>query len=137
MVVRVRVALWAKKGREVRVPALLNAGYEAEEPELVLPEEIARKLGLFPELPEGSRVVDYLTVGRGRVRGYLVPKALQVRVLTKDRVQGPVNVNVAIVPEEEEAILSDKLIDALDMVIERAGEGLWRFRDEEKVRKSL
>lgn len=137
MAVRVRVALGAKKGKEVKVPALLNAGYEVEEPELTVPEETARKLGLFPKLPKGSRVVDYLTVGRGKVRGYLIPKALQVRVLTKDRIKGPVSSNVAVVPGEEEVILSDKLIDALEIVIEKAGEGLWRFGDEKKIRRSL
>ena len=136
MVVRVRLELRSKKGKTVRTSALLNAGYEVEEPEVTIPERIAEGLGLFPELPKGSKIVDYLTVGRRSLRGYLIPKALEVRVLTRDRVAGPVIPNVAIIPEEDEVILSDKLMDALEIVIERAGEGLWRFGDEKGIRKS-
>jgi hypothetical protein len=37
---------------------------------------------------------------------------------------------------EVEVLISDKLADELMIVIERAGEGIWRFRDENILRKS-
>jgi hypothetical protein len=81
--------------------------------------------------------MEYMTAGRGRVKVCFIPRALEVRVLTEDRTTDPAESDAARLPGEEEVILSDKLIDALEIVIERAGEGLWRFRGEEKIRKSL
>jgi hypothetical protein len=37
---------------------------------------------------------------------------------------------------EVEVLISDKLADELMIVIERPGEGIWRFRDENILRKS-
>ena len=39
-------------------------------------------------------------------------------------------------PHEREVIISDKLASALKIAIEDIGEGIWRFRDEQKLRKS-
>jgi len=37
---------------------------------------------------------------------------------------------------EVEVLVSDRLTDELMIVIEKPGEGLWRFRDEKIERKS-
>jgi len=50
--VRVRVRLRAGD-REVVAAALANSGYEAEEPEVVVPVRVAERLSLYPELPRG------------------------------------------------------------------------------------
>ena len=44
----------------------------------------------------------------------------------------------AISDKEDEVLLSDKLIGALNIALERPGEGLWRFADEptSKTRKT-
>jgi len=135
MAVRLKVKL-RSEGGEIYAVALANAGYEVEEPEVTLPEETAKTLGLLPELPKGAKIVEYATVGGGKIKVYWIPKAVEVSVVTEDRTVGPVLSNVAIVAGESEVILSDKLIDALEIVIEKAGEGIWRFRGEQKLRKT-
>mgnify|MGYP000701642243 CR=1 FL=1 len=45
MVVRVKLKIKSKKG-EVITKALINSGYESEEPEILVPVNIARNLGL-------------------------------------------------------------------------------------------
>jgi hypothetical protein len=135
--VRVKVKIKSfEEEKSIETLALVNAGYESEEPEITIPERVARQLGFFPELPKNSEVIDYFTVGGKIVRGYAIKKAAEVYVITDDRTKGPSVANVTIIPEEEDVILSDKLIDSLEIVIEKAGEGLWRFRDEKKIRKS-
>jgi len=44
--------------------------------------------------------------------------------------------NAVISHTEVEVLISDKLADELMIVIERPGEGIWRFRDENILRKS-
>ncbi|MEM3506863.1 MAG: hypothetical protein QXT31_04350 [Candidatus Bathyarchaeia archaeon] len=46
------------------------------------------------------------------------------------------NIVLTIAPGEDEILLSDKLIDALDIEFIKPGEGLWRFRDDKTLRKS-
>ena len=41
-----------------------------------------------------------------------------------------------IIEGEREVLMSDKLISSLGIVIEDAGKGLWRFKGENKIRKS-
>jgi len=55
LVVRVRVRLNAKGSRSLETSAIANSGYESFEPEIVVPETVAERLGLFPELPRGQR----------------------------------------------------------------------------------
>jgi len=42
-----------------------------------------------------------------------------------------VEASTVITPGEDEVILSDRLIDALGIVLLRPGEGIWRLADEE------
>jgi hypothetical protein len=135
MVVRVRVRLTSSEGEVVTV-ALANSGYEAEEPEVVVPTRVAERLGLYPRLPANSEVREYRGVGGGVVNTFLVRGLVGVSVLAGDKEVGPVAVTVVITPGEDEVILSDKLMDALGIVLLRPGEGLWRLADEELVRKS-
>ncbi|KPV62264.1 MAG: hypothetical protein AOA65_1961 [Candidatus Bathyarchaeota archaeon BA1] len=98
LVVRVRVRLKPVKGRlhaSIETAAIANAGYESDVPEVVIPELLAERLGLFPELPSGTRIEAYQTAG-GEVRVHYIPDALETSVLTEDRVEGPVLIGVAI-----------------------------------------
>jgi len=47
-----------------------------------------------------------------------------------------VRVSVVIMEGEKEVLLSDKSISALQIVLEDIGKGIWRFKKEEKLRKS-
>ena len=50
---------------------------------------------------------------------------------------GPRAMVVSIVPGEDEVLLCDKAIDALEIELVKPGKGLWRFRGETALRKSV
>ena len=137
MVIRVRVKLKSKGGESLETSAIANSGYESFEPEIVIPESLASRLNLFPKLPSGARIEEYRSIG-GVTRIYYVPDAVEVSIVTNDRAEDPRVAGVAISDKEDEVLLSDKLIDALNIALEKPGEGLWRFVDEppSKTRRS-
>lgn len=137
MAVRVKIRMRALKGKgeKVNTIALVNAGYESEDPEITIPIRLAEKLGLWPELPRGSRIEEYGSVA-GIVKLYWIPDCVQVQILTKEKVTKSIKSHAAISEFEREVLLSDKLVGALGIVIENVGIGHWRFPREKKVRKS-
>ena len=125
----VRVEIRADE-EAVLTAALLNSGYEVEEPEIHLPSSLAGRLGLRAGASE-----EYATVGarvRAKIMGYV-----QVRVVAADRSSAWVRAKAVSVEGENEVLLSDKLIDALGIEPVRPGRGLWRFSDEEGLRTSV
>ena len=82
MAVRVKVKLEVR-GREVITSALANSDFEAEEPEVVLPLRVAEKLDLYPKLPSGTVVEEYVGV-------------LKVYVVCEDRVKGPIGATTIV-----------------------------------------
>ena len=139
MVVRTRVKIKALKGKEgktVETVALINAGFESEEPEIIVPVRLAEELGLWPQLPQGTEIETYEVAGGGKVRTYRIEGALETQVITEGAASDPVKTTAAIVEGEREVILSDKAISAHQMVLEEVGAGIWRFRGEAKTRQS-
>ncbi len=132
MRVRLRVRS-LRSGTEVVTSALVNSGYEAETPQLLIPRRLAVELGLWPP-PEDAYLVEVGTAG-GPVRNYLVPRAAEVYVEAEDRVVGPVKCDVMISNLEYEVLISDKLGGELGLVILDL-RGKWRFSDEDKVRET-
>ena len=133
MLVAVRVKLRIrslKSGREVLTSALVNSGFEAETPQLLIPRRLAIELGLWPP-PEDAYLIEVGTAG-GPVRNYLVPRAIEVYVETSDRVVGPVTCDAMISHLEYEVLISDRLGGELGIVILDL-RGKWRFRDEDNV----
>lgn len=127
MAVRVRVKI-ESGGRKLETSALVNTGFETETPQLLLPEAAARKLGLSIE---GAERKEYVSVG-GVVRLYKSPS--QVKVCVSG---GPeVRAEAIISPFEEEVLISDKLIDALGIVLENVARGTWRLEGETEARES-
>ena len=100
--------------------------------------EVAEKLGLYPKLPSGTVVEEYAGVGGFKVSTFRVPGVLKVYVVCEDRVKGPIRATAIITPGESEVILSDRVLDALGIILIRPGEGLWRFNDDslDTVRRS-
>ncbi|MCE4613739.1 MAG: retroviral-like aspartic protease family protein [Desulfurococcales archaeon] len=134
MAVRVRLRIKSlETGRSVETPALVNSGFEAESPQVLLPQSLARRLGLWPPPPD-ARLVEVGTAG-GPVRNYMVPGAVEVSVVTPDRVRGPVRSDVMISNLEYEVLISDQLGSALGIVILDL-RGKWRFSDEGVVRET-
>lgn len=131
MAIRVKLKIVSKLGGEALTSALVNSGFEAETPQLLIPRSLALKLNLWPPPPE-AQLMEVGTAG-GPVRNYFVPKALQVWVETEDRKVGPVECDVMISLLEYEVLISDKLGGELGIVILDL-RGKWRFSDEDKVR---
>jgi hypothetical protein len=137
MAVRVRLRLRSKTSQEtIETSALVNSGFEAESPQLLIPTSLARRLSLYPPPPTSS-IIEIGTAG-GPVRVFLVRETLQAWVTTGDREVGPKLVDVLISPTEEEVLISDVLAEEFGIVILAAGSGKWRFIDDppDKVRYS-
>ena len=134
----VRLRLMLKTGSsKASLTALANSGYEAEEPEILVPVSQARRLGLWPKLPDNVEVEHYSTAG-GIVKMYKIPNYGKAMVEEKDRHSAEINCTLVISEHEEEVLLSDKLLDALKIALVKPGAGLWRFQDDPptKLRKS-
>jgi len=132
--VRVRLRVRCPRtGREAVTSALVNSGFEAETPQLLLPRGLAAKLGLWPP-PDDAYLVEVGTAG-GPVRNYLVPRSVEVVVETSDRRVGPVLCDVMISNLEYEVLISDRLGGELGIVILDL-RGKWRFSDEDAVRET-
>jgi hypothetical protein len=114
---------------------LVNSGFEAIKPQLVIPLRLAEELGLWPT--SDAKEEDYGTAG-GRKRFFVVPDALKVCVITEELKSYEVTSDAVISDIEEEVLISDKLGGKLAIAIEDLGEGLWRLKSDkrEKVRKS-
>jgi len=68
--VRVKLKIKSlKTHREIVTSALVNSGYEADTPQLLLPRRLAAELGLWPP-PDDAQLVEFETAG-GPVRVYL------------------------------------------------------------------
>jgi len=137
MGVRVRVKLenLIRKNKVVITSALVNSGYEARHPEICLPKTLAEKLGYYP-LPEKAVPVSVRTSG-GIVREVFVPGAIKVTLLSNEGNElGSVVADVSISEFENEVLISDALASALKIAVEDFFLGLWRLKDEKKIRHS-
>ena len=131
LVVRVRIRIKSRFGGEVVTSALVNSGFEAETPQLLIPRTLAARLGMWPP-PLEAQLIEVGTAG-GPVRNYFIPRAAEVYVETEDRRVGPVECDIMISLLEHEVLISDVLGDELSIVI-LSLRGKWRFSDEEKIR---
>lgn len=133
MAVRVKLRINSRYGGEALTTALVNSGFEAETPQLLLPRSLASILNLWPPPPE-AQLIEVGTAG-GPVRNYIVSRALQVYVETEDRRVGPIECDAMISLLEYEVLISDMLGGELGIVILDL-RGRWRFADEDKVRST-
>ena len=106
----VRVRIRGRRGA-VTVPALVNSGFEAEEPEMILPPELADELGLTT-----SGIAHY------RVAGAVARRAPGFRIPSRWNCwsrEGGVRIRAlaTVLPGESEVIISDRLVSELGIVI--------------------
>jgi len=134
VVLRLRVRM-SYGGKCVEGLGIANSGFAGREPELTLPQELAREL-----LGERSSVV---LVERTLADGskVLFPKLvepLDVYLAAEDRVEGPVRA-YAYATRGRFILLNDALLSALRVAIIDPLEGVWCFRDElgKRERKGL
>lgn len=130
MAIRLRIRLSSIMGKTVVTKALITTGYETQEPEVLIPRNVAEELELIPKLPSGSQVVDYRLADGTVTKLILIPNAVKVWVVESDREVGGIMAHVAVSDRADEALLSDKLSSRLGIVILDIGDGLWCFRDE-------
>ncbi len=130
---RVRVKVGS---RVEEAPALANSGYSSETPQLLVPVELARRLGLWP--PEGAEETVFETAG-GPLRVWVLPGAASVTVAEPDATSPEVVTDIVISQLADEPLLSDALISELGIALEDPKRGLWRFRWEppDKTRRSV
>lgn len=121
--------------KSIEKVALINSGYEAPSPQLLIPISVAKQLGLWP--PEGAFEVEFETAG-GILRAWLYPRIGRVKVLYEGGESKEVNVDIVVSPIASEPLISDALAEELEIAVESFGKGFWRFRWEPKevVRKS-
>jgi len=115
----IRIPVILRKGQvEVRVKALLNTGFETDEPVVVVPYDIALNLGLKP-----SSKTTYLGPGSIIGEAYL---AGEVEVIVEsDNIRRSVKAYAVIEPKESEVVLSDKAIAELGIVIDLKNSKWW------------
>jgi len=132
----VRLKLRIRVGdRAVEAVALLNSGYEAPTPQLLIPVSLAHELGLWP--PTNAVDVELDTAGCP-LRAWLYPRTASVKVLAEDAGSREVLTVIVVSPLADEPLISDMLAEELEIAVESFGRGLWRFRWESsgKLRRS-
>ncbi len=115
------------KGRRASVvtSALVNTGFESEEPELVIPEKLSEVLELM-----GSAIARFRAVARLEASGMRVDERITVELMVEDRDPVVAQANVTILPGEDEVIISDRLASELRIVILDPYGGSWCLSDE-------
>lgn len=124
MAVRVKVRI-ELAGKTIECVAIANSGYEAEDPEIVLPLPLVRDV--IPR--RNMRGVKY-TVAGGREEKFWFAGNAKVTVLCPDRVSPGILTGVIVADGESQAILNDSFLSAVGLVIQDARKGSWRFKDD-------
>ncbi len=135
MVVRVKVSLEIE-GKTVEVSAIALSTSESKEPQIIIPVELAKALGIWPS--------DSVSEGRfikvdGEARVWKYPSTCRVRVVADDIETPAIDAELLISEDVSEVILNDKLVSELGIALEDVSRGLWRFRWEstDKIRRSV
>jgi hypothetical protein len=119
--VRVRVKLKSLEEESwIETSALINSGYEADKPEVVIPLALARSLNLSLS---GATLEERATpIGSGELR-YL-GEALELKVSCEERETKAYRVHVLVSEYEHEILISDYLAGELGIAVEDLREGL-------------
>ena len=137
MGVRVRTKIRSLRNDSyLEVNSLLNTGFETGSPHILVPIRVGELLKFWPHLPDGAEVKAYETAG-GMTRMYEVPNSVEIQVLAEDKTSDVVKCDLIISEIEREVLLSDMTIDKLEIIIESPAKGLWRFKDDSKVKGSV
>ena len=66
MAVRVRLKIW-REDKVLETVALVNSGYEADSPQLMIPISLAKALGIWPPPPDSKEEIFETAGGSSRV----------------------------------------------------------------------
>ncbi|MEM2740474.1 MAG: hypothetical protein QXQ29_06715 [Candidatus Bathyarchaeia archaeon] len=126
MALRVKLRIRGSRN-SITASALVNTGFEAEEPQLVIPIKLAEALSL---MNLQASIEDLSVAGGGRISGYRLEECINVELILEDREPVRAEAVATILPGEEEVIISDNLASNLGIVILDPRKGLWCLRDE-------
>ncbi len=136
MPVKVKVKLDSlKSSKSITAPALLNTGFTSNELDIHLPKNIAEKLELWP--PPKNSTLEILDTAGGETLSYYIPNAVKLTVIEKDKTSKTITCNTTITLHEPEILLSDAVIEELEIEILSPKTGLWKFKGENKIRKTV
>jgi len=133
--VATRVRIKIKTGKnEIETSGLVNTGFETTTPDIVLPLEAAKALGLWP--PRRAKLATVET-GGGEVELFYIEESIELSLI--DRPNKKLSVNVIVDPHIREVILSDYVCGVLGMVLLDLKRGYWRLVDdpEDIVRETV
>ncbi len=121
--------------RKAKVSAIANAGYETQEPEILVPLSFANKHLCVSK--EFGKEITYIAAGGQEVKFFRFEQA-NVRVFTDDSQSPVISAKLMVSGNEDEIILNDQLIDKLGIVLVKVGAGKWQFSDDphDKLRDS-
>jgi hypothetical protein len=123
---RVRIRLSTDK--TVETSALVNSGFESDDPDVVIPVELARKLNLWPPHPN-SELTELGTGGGDVIAPYYAAAAL-LELISEGKTLKKLKVNIIVNPHVDEVILSDAVAGELGIVLLDLKRGLWRLNYE-------
>lgn len=133
MGVRVRIRIMLGEN-SVEAMALVNTGFESDVPEILIPINLAERLGVWPNLPDGTIVETYRSVS-GLMRVYRI-KGARASLIIEDAKTPLVDTYLVIAEEADEVLLNDQIISKFGIVIEDPARGEWRIKGETKIRIS-
>ncbi len=124
-----------KRGnREYEAIALVNSGYEADTPQLMIATNMAKELSLWP--PQQAMESTFETAG-GPLKVWIFPKSAEAQVIEPDTKSKLVTVDIVVSQLADEASISDILAGELEISVEDFARGVWRFRwERERYRTS-
>ena len=123
---RVKVRLSAG-GRSITTSALVNSGFESDRPDIMVPVNLARLLGLWPPSRVNTVTVE---TGGGDVELFYASEPIDLELLLGDKPSRRLRVNVLVNPYVHEVALSDHVASELGIVLLDIKRGLWRLKDD-------
>jgi len=115
--------------------ALINSGFETDAPDIAIPVNIAKELGLWPPRATTSAILD---TGGGEVINPYYVNIADLELILEDRESKRIRVNIVINPYIDEIAISDYVASELGIILLDIKKGLWRLIDDlpDKVRSS-
>lgn len=126
MVVRVKLKINSKR-KNVTTSALVNSGFEAAEPQLVIPLSLAENLNITSTEMD---IEDFDVAGGTKVSGYRVKENFEVELVLEDKNPIKTKALITVLPGEKEVIISDHLASTFGIILLDPKKGRWCLRDE-------
>ncbi len=130
MAIRIRLKVRSRLDpeHEVSTVALVNSGFEADTPQLLVPMGLAKALNLHQHLLE-ARIESYGTVA-GPLRMYVLPSSTEVWIDEPNAPERTVVCDTLLSDTETEALISDYLAGELGIIALDFKNGTWRLKDD-------